>query len=544
MAGEPLPPEALAVLAPVAARLAGAVAALPAGLPPDAPAAVAEKFAKLAAATETFVAAVQPGSPPRSRHDLGNLLAGVTNPAQLLKRKHPTAGLDEVMALGWEARHGLFPPAEPTTAPTAAPTAAAAIPQPPPADDRPKVLLVDDDYDARQVIREIVGDLGCEVWEAADGGQAIQLATKLDLDLVLLDLDLPVADGLTVLRAMREGETRNQVPVLMVSGEGEVGKIAACLRAGANDFLTKPVDHDLLRVKVQANIDTRRNHLRLMEKFFPPMIARRLVDNPALVDEARDAEVSVLFCDIRGFSSLSEKLGTVRTLQLVRDTMAVLTESVAAYQGVVVDFVGDGMMAMWGAPSSQPDHAKLACRAALEMLRRLPGLNARWHARLPVPVEYTIGINTGVAQVGNTGTAERFKYGVLGNVVNIASRVQGATKYLKTRLVVTQPTLDRVDDEFDYRRLSQVRAVNIGEALQLYEIVPRGEPGWAAKKADYEAALNHYEARELDAAAKLLSRVISAQEVVAGPELALMARTMEALISRDRWSAVTELPGK
>ncbi len=547
------PPETPGRLPPLAARLVERTAALLAALPADAPADFRAGAERMAQAAERFAAAVN--SANLSRHDLKGLLNRVLGGGQILHRKHPGGHADQLTAivkLGWEANRqidrpedGEAPPAAPVAealaAPDAAPDArpvAAALPH------LARILIVDDDDEGRRDVRHLLRGLGYEVWEAADGRQAIHLAEKVAFDLILLDLNLPEADGLTVLKAMREGRGRSEVPVLMVSGEHEIDKIAACLKARANDFLTKPVDHGLLRVKVEANIDTRRQHLRMMEKFFPPEIARQLIDNPELVNEARDAEVSVLFCDIRGFSRLSEKLGTVQTLQLVRDTMAVLTQCVADYRGVVVDFIGDGMMAMWGAPSNQPDHAQLACRAALAMIDCLPELNARWAGRLPETLDYSIGINSGVAQVGNMGTEQRFKYGVLGNVVNVASRVQGATKYLKTRLVVSQSTLDRVGTEFESRRLAEVRVVNIGEPLQLHELVKRGEPGWAETKARYEEALSLYESHRLPEAAKVLSGVIQGQEVVEGPAVALMARTMEALISRDRWSRVADLPGK
>jgi class 3 adenylate cyclase len=97
-------------------------------------------------------------------------------------------------------------------------------------------------------------------------------------------------------------------------------------------------------------------------------------------------------------------------------------------------------MAMWGAPKDQPDHAERAARAALAMLAAVPELNARWQAELGEPLDLGIGLNSGPAQVGNTGSRYKFKYGPLGNTVNLASRVQGLTKYVKCRLLVTAAT--------------------------------------------------------------------------------------------------------
>ncbi len=546
MTGPPHPPDALAV----AARLAESAASFRAGLPPGTPDDLAASAARIGSAAAEFAAALAPGAPPVSRHDLRGKLNRVLGAAQILKRKFPGdvsagAALGAIIALGWEANAALDGPAPPA-APAADPCPPGVAAPAPAPQDRGVVLIVDDEDESRRPVRELLRAEGYEVMEAGDVQQALRLAKHIPFDLILLDLNLPGQDGLAFLAEMRGGEHRSEVPIVMISGTHETEKIAVCLRARANDFITKPVNLDLLRVKVEANVRMRRERLSLMERFFPPEIARKLTDDPKQVGGARDAEVSVLFSDIRGFSRLSERLGAVRTLEWVRATMGVLSECVAAQKGVVVDFIGDGMMAMWGAPASQPDHAARACAAALEMLARLPELNCEWADTLGQPFEYSIGINSGVAQVGNMGTERRFKYGVLGNVVNVASRVQGATKYLKTRLVVAQSTLDRVSrDEFASRRLAQVRVVNIGEPLQLHELAARDTPGWAEKKRRYEEALRLYEARKLSAAAKELSEVLSGQdEVVEGPELALMARTMEALISRDRWSEIVELEGK
>ena len=138
-------------------------------------------------------------------------------------------------------------------------------------------------------------------------------------------------------------------------------------------------------------------------------------------------------------------------------------------------------MAMWGAPEKQPDHAKLACTAALVMQGQLPKLNERWQAFLGEPMGLGIGINAGVARVGNTGSQRKFKYGALGNTVNLASRVQGATKYLKTGLLIAGSVHAQLTAEFDTRQLCRARVVNIAEPVDLYELVGRvtARSGWS-----------------------------------------------------------------
>jgi class 3 adenylate cyclase len=150
------------------------------------------------------------------------------------------------------------------------------------------------------------------------------------------------------------------------------------------------------------------------EQFFTPQLARQLAWQPDLL-KGRDTEVTILFCDIRGFSRISEHLGPARTVEWINDVMGTLSECVRAHVGVLVDYIGDELMAMWGAPEEQPHHARLACHAALDMLACVPKLNERWQPVLKEAMGVGIGINTGMARVGNTGSEQKFKYGPLGN---------------------------------------------------------------------------------------------------------------------------------
>src|SRR5262249_55483309 len=138
------------------------------------------------------------------------------------------------------------------------------------------------------------------------------------------------------------------------------------------------------------------------EQFFTPELSRQLAARPGLL-ESRDCEVTALFCDIRGFSRISERLGPAQTVTWMSDVLGSLSDCVLAHRGVLVNYVGDELLAMWGAPEEQPDHAMLACRAALAMLEQLPVLSRRWRDLLQEEMSFGIGINTGQACVGNIG---------------------------------------------------------------------------------------------------------------------------------------------
>jgi adenylate cyclase len=239
------------------------------------------------------------------------------------------------------------------------------------------------------------------------------------------------------------------------------------------------------------------------EQFFTPELARHLAQHPDLL-QGRDTEVTILFADIRGFSRISRRLGPGRTLEWIGAVLDALSECVLAEGGVLVNYIGDELMAMWGAPEAHPDHARRACRAALAMLRRLPELYARWQATMGEPLALGIGVNTGVAQVGNTGSRYKFNYGALGNAVNLASRVQGATKYLKCPLLLTGATQVQLDASFAARRLGRVQVLHIAEAVELYELADEGRPNWAEARSEYERALALFESGEFGPAARAL----------------------------------------
>ena len=166
-----------------------------------------------------------------------------------------------------------------------------------------------------------------------------------------------------------------------------------------------------------------------------------------------------------------------------------LTARVMESAGVVVDYVGDGLLAMWNAPMDQPDHAMRACRAALAMRGGLPELNRRWEGRLGKAIGLGIGINSGSALVGNTGSRQKFKYGPLGHTVNLASRVEGATKHLGVSSLITGTTHALVANSFATRRLCRARVVGIGCDVELHELhAETASADWQERRESYERA--------------------------------------------------------
>ncbi len=279
------------------------------------------------------------------------------------------------------------------------------------------------------------------------------------------------------------------------------------------------------------------------EQFFTPELARSLAEHPELLN-GRDMEITVLFCDIHGFSRITRKQPPAFTMEWIQDVLSTISECVLSSQGVLVDYIGDEVMAMWGAPTLQPDHAERACYAALDMIAALKCLDERWRDRLGEPMGLGIGINTGIARVGNTGSRRKFKYGPLGDTVNVASRVQGAAKYFKSSLVVTRATRDRLGQEFQLRRLGAARVVNISDPIELFELFPPNQPDASAVIQSYEEALTAFENREFLTASTILGRLVSSHRTD-GPSFALLARAIAYYVDQpETFDPAFRLPGK
>jgi adenylate cyclase len=279
------------------------------------------------------------------------------------------------------------------------------------------------------------------------------------------------------------------------------------------------------------------------EQFFSTELAGELESHPDLLN-GRDQEVTVLFCDIRGFSRVSERLAPAQTMEWIGDVLSVLSEEVVATGGVLVDYVGDELLAMWGAPKRQEDHAARACHAARRMLRQAASLSERWQTVVGASTEFGIGISSSLARVGNIGSTRKFKYGPLGNGVNLGSRVQGATKYLRVPVLVTGATRRLFGSEFLSRRLCSVRVVNILEPVDLYELDCTNEATREKIFRSYEEALLMFENREFAGAARALGNLLA---VVPGdgPSLVLLSRAVDCMIREPPdFSPVWDLPGK
>lgn len=324
-------------------------------------------------------------------------------------------------------------------------------------------------------------------------------------------------------------EAQNVVGVVYGSRRraiGESGLEIRPLEAQLVQVLAAAVGAGLARQQKQA--EAVRSQVQF-EQFFSPELARELARDPGLL-EGREREVTILFSDLRNFSRISERLGPRETFRLMQDVMEVQTAAIRRFDGVVVDYYGDGLLAMWNAPADQPDHAARACRAALALIDDLSTANDKWRHVIHENLALGVGINTGPALVGNTGSRVKFKYGPMGPAVNLANRVEGTSKQLGVPIVITGATRSQLDDSFDTRRLCRGRLIGAAEPVDLIELAIHASAEWNARRDTFEAALAQYESGRWSECCQTIYPLLADH---AGqydvPSLSLLARAVDCL---------------
>lgn len=220
------------------------------------------------------------------------------------------------------------------------------------------------------------------------------------------------------------------------------------------------------------------------QQYLSPEVVRRLLFNPRLV-EPRKTEITVMFSDVRGFTSISEQLDAQDLALFLNQYLTDMTGIIFDRQGTLDKYIGDAVMAFWGAPFEEPDHAVRACHAALDMMRHVREMQAKWKVEGKPPLDIGIGLNTGVASVGNMGSALRYGYTALGDAVNLASRLEGLNKEYATNILASETTFAAARDAgFLFREMDLIRVKGKLKPVTIYELVARAEegPGGAAPK--------------------------------------------------------------
>ncbi len=222
---------------------------------------------------------------------------------------------------------------------------------------------------------------------------------------------------------------------------------------------------------------TEERRARDIRKMFSSYVSKRIVDE--LIKDPSKAklgggrkEITVLFSDIRGFTSFSEKHEPEEVVKLLNEYLTAMTEIVFAHEGTLDKFVGDAIMALWGAPVGQPDHAERGCRCALAMIERLEQLQAKWKAEGKYVIDIGIGINTGDMVVGNMGAeGKKMDYTVIGDNVNLGARLEGLTRQYNNHIIISEFTFEKVKNSARVNELGSVTVKGKQKPVVIYDLV-------------------------------------------------------------------------
>jgi len=240
-------------------------------------------------------------------------------------------------------------------------------------------------------------------------------------------------------------------------------------------------------------------------------VVNEILKNPEKLKLGGDKKnLSVMFSDIRGFTSISEKLSPEKLVQLLNEYLTAMTNIVFKYDGLLDKYIGDAIMAVFGAPLDQPDHARRACLTAVEMMAELRRLQTKWATEGWPEINIGIGVNTGDMVVGNMGSEMRFDYTVMGDSVNLASRLEGTNKEYGTNIIVSEFTHESVKDEFFCRELDAVRVKGKKLPVRIFELLgeQKGKAQWQGFAEIFENGLNLYRSGRWDEAIAAFNKVL------------------------------------
>ncbi len=308
-----------------------------------------------------------------------------------------------------------------------------------------RLLVADDNKVNRLLLARNLELQGHRVASAPDGRVALKMLRDEAFDLMLLDMEMPELDGFQVLERLRtdpEYRELRDLPVIVTSSLEGIAHVVRCIELGADDYLHKPVNPVLLRARIDSSLEKKRlrdQQKALIRRFATSEVAQDLQQSGFALG-GRRVMATVMFADIRNFTAIVEQQTPEDTIELLNSYYTLMFDAIAGQGGVVNQMIGDGLMALFGAPMPLAEAPLAAARAALDMIDMVRLFNAERASMGRTPIAIGIGIASGEMIAGYTGTQQRATYTCIGDTVNIAARLEQHTKIAARAVLVDSAT--------------------------------------------------------------------------------------------------------
>ena len=335
-----------------------------------------------------------------------------------------------------------------------------------------RLLVVDDNKVNRLLLSRNLELLGHRVAAVENGRVALETLRREPFDLALLDIEMPEMDGFQVLEQIRGDLALRDVPVIVTSSLEGIDNVVRCIELGAEDYLPKPVNPVLLKARIGASLEKKRlrdQQKALVRRFAAPEVAQDLQQSGFALGGKR-IRASVMFSDIRGFTTLAESQPPEETIELLNTYYTLMFDAIAGHGGIVSHMAGDGLMAIFGAPLPLPDHCDAAVRAALEMIEMMGLFNVERRGAGKPEIRIGIGIASGEMVAGYTGTNDRAAYTCIGDTVNLASRLEAHTKVAERVILIDAVTRAGLRDSLAFEALGTVAIRGKAQAVDVFAI--------------------------------------------------------------------------
>jgi adenylate cyclase len=339
-----------------------------------------------------------------------------------------------------------------------------------------RLLVAEDNKVNRLLLARNLQLQGHTVASADNGRLALEMLRKDRYDLLLLDITMPEMDGFQVLEQLKADLQLRDLPVIVTSALEGLENVVRCIELGAEDYLTKPVNPVLLKARIGASLEKKRlrDQLQAMVRRFATDEVAQDMQTSGFALGGRHVNATVMFSDIRGFTSMVEQQSPDETIELLNTYYTLMFDAITGQGGVVNQMIGDGLMAIFGAPLPLADHPTAALRAGLDMLDMVQLFNAERATEGKPPIAIGIGIATGDVVAGYTGTQARATYTCIGDTVNLAARLEAHTKAAGRSILVDAAAHAGLTADFGLEALGPVALKGKAQMTEVFAMARRG----------------------------------------------------------------------